>query len=187
MAVRLDEVIDWLELAIPDSAPAVRLSRLHAGADGATVSLVRFPAGWSRPATGHYTAAEEFLVLEGSIVVGDRFSPGDYAFLPPRTVRAESSSEGGALVLAWFSGPPEWRAGTPPEPAPQAPVRSNDPAGVLREAAAEVPGRYEVAASRRADDLGADVLDLRTRTWEWVEAGQVPTIEAPLLHQRTWA
>lgn len=185
MAVRLDDLTTWIEVTIPASEPPVRLTRLHVGVDKGTVSLVRFPPGWSRPETGHYTAAEEFVVLGGSIFVGDRLDAGDYAYLPPRTVRAESSSSTGALVLAWFSSVPEWHAGLPAQPAPQDPVHRGH-SGILRDAAPEVPGRYEVGRPHRVGGLGADVLDLEKRTWEWVEAGQVPTLDAAVMHVRTW-
>lgn len=186
MVVRLDGVTDWIDVAIPGAEPPVRLSRLHAGADGASVSLVRFPSGWSRPVVGHYAAAEEFVVLDGSIVVGDRFGAGDYAYLPPRTLRAASFSETGALVLAWFSAAPVWHRGRPEEPPRQLPVRSRG-VGVLREAAPEVPGGYEVGAPHPAGGLGADVLDPVARAWEWVPAGRAPTIDAAIVHLRTWA
>lgn len=186
MVVRLDDVTDWIDVAIPGAEPPVRLSRLHAGADGASVSLVRFPPGWSRPVVGHYAAAEEFVVLHGSIVVGGRFGEGDYAYLPPRTLRAESSSETGALVLAWFSAEPVWHRGRPTERSPQLPVHSQG-VGVLREAAPEVPGGYEVGAPGPAGGLGADVLDPAARLWEWVPAGRAPTIDAAIVHLRTWA
>lgn len=187
MGRRLDEVEEWFEIAIPGAAPPVRLSRLRAGSGGASVSLVRFPPGWSRPVPGHYTAAEEFVVLEGSIEVGERFEPGDYAYLPPRTLRAPSASEDGALVLAWFSAAPVWRDGAPREPAPAAPVRRRRGAGVLRDAAPEVGGGYEVGAPRPAGGSGADVLDPATRTWAWVEPGALPALDAELVHTRTWA
>jgi hypothetical protein len=184
---------EWLELSIPGSAPAVRLCRL--GSDpttNASVSLVRFPPGWRRPGSGHYLPAEELVVLEGSIDVAGTHGPGDYVYLPPRTVRTESASETGALVIAWFSGTPEWVPGRPDTAPAGAPVvlAAADVAGVLRADAAEVPGEYAVlrdVGRREPLPVDADVLDLDGRAWARVPAGRpLPVGSGPLL-VRTWA
>lgn len=53
----------WTPVSIPGAADPVHLVRLHAGpVTRASVSLVRFPAGWSRPGTGRCTCAEEIVV-----------------------------------------------------------------------------------------------------------------------------
>jgi hypothetical protein len=121
---------------IPDSTPDVALTRLHVDRlSRASVSLVRFPAGWARPGTGSYRCAELFVVLDGEIEVsGECYRPGEYGYLPARTARADSHSRGGCLAVAWFSGPPVWSDGLPAEPAEKASLHSrlgeDDPAGV---------------------------------------------------------
>ncbi|WP_127480118.1 hypothetical protein [Nocardioides pantholopis] len=183
----------WLDLSIAGSSPAVRLARL--GSDPmtrASVSLVRFPPGWRRPGSGHYLPAEEFVVLEGSIDVVGSHGPGDYVYLPPRTDRTDSVSTSGALVIAWFSGFPEWVPGAAAAEPATAPVTVSaaDVAGVLRADAPEVAGEYAVlrdAAGRDPLPVDADVLDPAARAWAWVPAGTpLPAGTGPL-HVRTWA
>lgn len=112
--LRRDE-LDWRTTTIPESTPDVAIARLHLDAPTrATVSVVRFPAGWSRPGTGRYTCAEEFVVLDGGLVVGGvHFAAGDYGYLAPGASRTDSGSDGGCLTVAWFSGPPRWISGPP--------------------------------------------------------------------------
>lgn len=185
----LRDVDAWHEVLIPASDRPVKLHSLHRDPEsGAALSLVRFPPGWRRPSTGHYTCAEEFVVLEGGIRVGVEYSEGDYVYLPPRSVRTDSVSESGALVVSWFSAPVSWVDGPAPDPSPGSPVVSRD-AGVLRASAAEVEGAYEV---REGEDVGwplrsaVDVLDPETSRWQWVPAGARGAVSAPRLHLRTW-
>ena len=178
----------WLELTIPGSAPQVRLCRLRADpVSKASVSLVRFPPGWHRPGVGHYLPAEEFVVLEGSIEVIGTHGAGDYVYLPPRTVRADTRSDEGALVIAWFSGVPEWVDGEPALTAPQDPV-ALDARGVLRADAPEVPGEYVVLSDGLRGPLhhDADLLDLEARLWGWLPAGTPPPAGHAPLHVRSW-
>lgn len=178
----------WLDLTIPGSTPEVRLARLHADpVTRASVSLVRFPPGWSRPGAGYYTAAEEFVVLEGAIEVVGSHGVGEYVYLPPRTVRTATVSPGGALVLAWFSGIPTWVTGEP-EVAPAGPPVVRTPHGVLRADAAEVPGEYAVLPGAHAAALSvdADVFDPVARRWGWLPAGTVPPAVDGPLHVRSW-
>jgi hypothetical protein len=108
-----DGVERWVDFAIPDSSPAVRLARLDVdGESGSSLSLVEFPPGWSRPGLGHYVCGEEFVVLAGELhISGKAFGPSDCAWLPPGAPRWSSRTEAGALALAWFSGRPDWREG----------------------------------------------------------------------------
>lgn len=192
MIVQLDRVDDWLDVPIPASHPAVRLHRLHVDEEtGASLSLVRFPAGWSRPGTGFYSAAEEFVVLEGEIRVGHTYRAGDYAYLPPRTIRSASACGSGALVLAWFSAAPAWNEGEPqtPPPSEAVVVRAGDPAGgPRRRDAPEVPGGYRITDGPvTGAGRGCDVWCPQLRAWEWVPAGQTGELTSANLHVRTWA
>lgn len=188
MTIALREIDDWLNLTIPGSDRPVQMHVLHADpASGASVAMVRFPAGWGRPGIGIYAVAEEFVVLEGSIRIGQQFSAGDYVYLPPRTVREASFTEHGAVVVAWFSGRPVWTPGAPDVPAAGDPVTSRT-SGVLRADAAEVPGAYEVreiaSGSPEAEDV--DILDPASWQWEWVPAGASANLVGPGQHARTW-
>jgi hypothetical protein len=178
----------WQELVIPGSDLPVQMWRLHAGENRASVSLVRFPAGWQRPSSGHYTVAEEFVVLEGAVEVGSTYRAGDYAYLPPRSMRAGSRSPDGCLALAYFSGVPQWVPGAPADPAPEPPVHAR-PAGVVREAAAEVAGSFEVLAETPREPVPADA-DLfwpDSRCWAYVSRGQVPPALPGPVYVRRWA
>ena len=184
MTVALRDVDSWLEINIPGSDRIAQMHVLHSDADtGASVSMVRFPAGWSRPEAGHYLPAEEFVVLDGTLHIGDSYTAGDYVYLPPRTVREPSSTEGGAVVVAWFSSTPSWVVGAPSVPPAGTKVVSRA-SGVLRADAAEVAGRYEVGGP--APTTGADVLDPASWQWEWVPAGASANLVGPGQHARTW-
>ncbi len=101
----------WVAVPLPAAAPEVSLLRLHLDrGTRATVSLVRFPAGWARPSTVHCTATEEFVVIDGLLrVSGATYRPGgDVVVVPAGAPRSASSAPDGALALAWFSGVPEW-------------------------------------------------------------------------------
>ncbi|MBX6750934.1 MAG: hypothetical protein IRY85_14890 [Micromonosporaceae bacterium] len=202
MIVQLDRVDDWLDITIPAATPAVRLHRLHVdGETGASVSLVRFPAGWSRPGIGFYAAAEEFVVLEGDIRVGQLYRAGDYAYLPPRTIRSASASESGALVLAWFSAAPAWSEGEPETPPPgepvvvpggahldRGPIDGVSAGGTLRQDAPEVPGSYRITDGPvTGAGRGCEVWCPQRREWEWVPAGQTGELTSANLHVRAWA
>ena len=186
--VNLLDVNSWLEVTIPGSDRPVGLHRLRADPEGqAAVSLVRFPRGWSRPEPGHYTAAEEFVVLEGSITVGGHYVAGDYVYIPPGTVRSDSRSDQGALVLAWFSAFPTWTPGAPEVPA-SGPQVAGRPREVMRTPSAEVPGGYAVLDAVPAPHgADADLYCPATATWEWLPSGAIAEMTSAEVHVRTWA
>lgn len=185
--LRVDDHKNWQELTLPGSETPVRMRRLHVDPETkASVSVVRFPAGWHRPVTGHYTAAEELVVLEGAIEVVAEHRAGEYVYLPPRTVRTDTRCARGALVIAYFSGVPQWIEGRPDVPPPAAPVHGR-PAGVMRDGAAEARGSFRAVEQLPAEPLPADsdILHLADLTWEWVPAGTVPKGRGPAL-VRSW-
>jgi len=98
-------------ISVPSDSvtPPISVKRLSIDRDsGASSSLVQFPPGWRRNATGHYLRDEEFYVLAGDLTIsGVRYTEHTYAFLPAGYTRSESFSEGGALLMAFFdrSGP----------------------------------------------------------------------------------
>lgn len=126
---------------MPGANAPVRLRRLHLDRRTlASLSVVRFPAGWVRPVTGHYLVGEEFVVLDGRLELnGALHVRGDWAWLPPRATRSHTATPDGATALAWFSGAPEWRDGVcaqtpdasailgPRRPGATGPLRPADP------------------------------------------------------------
>lgn len=189
--VRLDDPgLAWVEAAIPASSPPVRLVRLQVATSGASVSLVRFPPGWTRPGLGHYACAEEFVVLEGWLEVsGVRTAAGEYAFLPPRAQRAGSRvSASGCLAVAWFSAAPRWTDGAPERPAVGS-ARGGPVPELRRDADGEVPGRarWSAAVAATAAAFDRDVLAVDARVWAFVPAGApVPGLAGPVV-VREWS
>lgn len=165
--------LDVRAVTIPGSSPDVRLARLHVDpATRASVCLVRFPAGWSRPGVGSYGCAEEFAVLDGWIQVsGTRFGVGDYCYLPAGTPRADSRSGPGCLTVAWFSGPVRWTPGSPVTPARVGAVRAR--VGDARRPRDAVPGGCAGAVEPPAGpvDVPTEVLWVGARRWCLVPAG----------------
>lgn len=176
---------DWATFRIPGSDRPVRMQRLHVDpATKASVSVVSFPPGWRREERGHYTCAEEFLVMEGDLSVsGGSFGAGDYVFLPPGNVRESSFTADGCLAVAYFSGRPEWVVGDPADPVDQAAVHLTAPApGLLRKPGGETPGACEMVDGLDGEryDVDVDLLCPEERTWTHLPAGQ----GAPRSHGR---
>lgn len=80
----------------------VRVLSLDRG-NGACSLLIRYPAGWQQAGPQRLAGAEEFLVLDGTLVIdGRRYGLHDYAYLPAGFLRREASSPDGAVVLTFF-------------------------------------------------------------------------------------
>jgi hypothetical protein len=87
----------------------VTVATLREEPNGGFWALVRFPPGWARPVSGHYSVAEEFWVLEGELTLsGETYGPEQVGRLPAAAPRSDSRSETGALTLAHFAGPARW-------------------------------------------------------------------------------
>lgn len=180
--------LPFVTVTIAGSADPVRLARLHADPDtGAGVSLVRFPPTWTRPTTGHYSCAEEILVLDGTLVVsGVTYRAGDYGYLPPYAARTASATPGGCLALAWFSARPAWTEGTAEDRVTHA-GRAGDPRGQRR------PRRPDVVGEAAVLDEVPQAVDVRTElvstsSWQWalVHPGDpLPALPGPVL-VRSW-
>lgn len=181
--------LEFTAVTLPEATSPIGLARLHADpGTGAAVSLVRFPAGWQRPATGHYTTAEEFVLLSGELVIsGIHFVAGDCGFLPAFTSREATSSPRGCLALAWFAGTPRWVSGvtdSTTNPAPPADIIHSSPASQLRPRSA--PGSARIGEPPTHATMPTEVLSLSTWQWIIVHPGQpVPALPAPML-VRTW-
>ena len=74
--------------------------------DGACSLLVKYPPGFSAP-RGALTVDDEFLVIEGSLAIGDlEYSEFAYAHIPAGYETGAWSSRTGAIVLEFFSARP---------------------------------------------------------------------------------
>lgn len=82
---------------------------------GASSTLVKYPAGWRRPAAEHLPVDEELFVLGGALTInGVAYGEMCYAHLPAGHPRAGAESPDGAVVLTFYSGAPV----SAPGPAP---------------------------------------------------------------------
>ena len=85
---------------------------------GACSLLLRYPKGWRQDGALHFTAGEEFYVLDGSLTVNDQtYGLDHFAYLPAGFVRATSSSESGCDVITFFDAEPVTVPGVPTDGA----------------------------------------------------------------------
>lgn len=191
----------WRSVPIPESSPEAQMARLHVGADGAFVAMVRFPSGWSRPATGWYDHIEEVMWIDGQFEMSScTYGGGDHTWFPAGYPRERSSSPDGALALAWFSGPSRWS--TTPSPvadgAVRGAVRSSwraldpvpSPLGsgqgrLLVRGAAHTSWILDRLPSGTRSPHPLDLLSLPALTWSRCEPGEaLPALEGPVLCRR---
>lgn len=187
----LEQESDWFDLVIPDSAPSVRLVRLHVDpTTKASVSLVAFPAGWRRPGVGHYVSGEEFFVLQGSLTVsGQDYLPGSWAWIPPYASRSDSCADSGALALAWFSGPAYWLSSAGDATATSESASSLPPSGPLRRRGPGVPGCSEALATGPTEPAAMDreLLSLHEFRWAFTPAHRKPPAIVGPVVLRHWS
>lgn len=85
---------------------------------GATSLLLRYPSGY-RLSAGRLAVDEEFLVLDGELMVGElRFGPFGYAHWPAGHATGERRTPQGAVVLTFYSGQPAPASRDLPAPDP---------------------------------------------------------------------
>ena len=83
--------------------------------DHSCTCILRYPAGWTRPAAQHLRVHEEFLVLDGAIRINGRlYEKHTYGFLPAGFVRERAESPQGAVLLTMFYGEPLLGSGASP-------------------------------------------------------------------------
>jgi hypothetical protein len=86
---------------------------------GACTRVVRYPPGYQGVAVRGLLADEELFVLDGALLIdGRRFAHHAYAFLPAGHPRGVVRSDGGAVVLSFYSERPAildalWRGDSP--------------------------------------------------------------------------
>lgn len=106
-----DTAQGWIPFDIPGGSAPVPIVALHADPSSRAQTLfVRFPAGWSRPVSGFYEAAEELIVISGLLhMSGVTYKPGDWGYVPAGSVRTSTDAPEECLVFARFDGPARWR------------------------------------------------------------------------------
>lgn len=105
------QLMPWIATGADDPRPGIEVRTLSEDdKTGASSSMLRYPAGWSREGPEVVLADEEFFVLDGEIeIAGETYSISDYAFLPAGYPRDKMTSPEGAVVLTFFSATPETR------------------------------------------------------------------------------
>jgi hypothetical protein len=84
-------------------------------ANGAVTEIMRLPKGMTLPGPMHFPSVFEFLVLDGTLTVGERtYAKDSYAYLPAGYAWPGMSSEGGAILLAMFGAMPMPKPGPAP-------------------------------------------------------------------------
>lgn len=102
------QVLPWQAAPAGAARPGAEIRVLSAetprSENGACSLLVRYPKGWCLDDVHTLPCDEEFLVLDGSLRMGDRtFGRRGYGYLPAGFPRAGMASDG-AVVLTFFEG-----------------------------------------------------------------------------------
>jgi hypothetical protein len=123
------QMIPWREGLHGDARRDVESKLLSLDdTDGSSTCIVRYPPGWNRTAPQYLSIHEEFLILDGCLVInGRRYEQHHYGFLPAGYPRERSSSEHGAVVLTMFYGKPSLGTGSTPGFDPKLLVEHVDP------------------------------------------------------------
>ena len=185
--VRLSDDLAWQSFTIPDSSSAVAMFQLRAEPSRAQTLFVRFPAGWKRPVTGYYEAAEDVLFLSGELEMGGKtYRADDYAYIPAGRARAGSYARTEVLALARFEGAARWKQGEDandeplvhrklfPHDQPSASPLGAGTAWPLHRSSWLID--TPVAGERSPVD--AEIFSADERVWAWVPAGEA----FPALH-----
>ena len=99
--------LPWQSGDLGGTRPGVEIKQLSVDEDdGACSLLIRYPPGW-RSTGGPLAVDDEFLVLEGTLEIGNReYAQFAYAHLPAGFATGAWQSPRGAVVLEFFSGRP---------------------------------------------------------------------------------
>lgn len=114
------QLLPWQHVGPDGARPGVEYKFLSRDpVSGACSVLLRYPAGWRREGEEHLLAAEEFYVLDGSLLIDDRIActADCYAHWPRGWVHRSVAAPRGAVVLAFYDARPEVRPGRPDTPA----------------------------------------------------------------------
>jgi len=111
--------LPWEVGDLNGTRPDLEMKVLSVDADsGACSLLLRYPIGWSRTELEFLAVDEEFLVLDGVMTLnGHIYEKFSYAHLPKGYRRESMSTNGGAVVLTFMSGIPEYKSDETFDPA----------------------------------------------------------------------
>jgi hypothetical protein len=157
---------------MPESSLPIQSALLHLDVEtrGRTL-VVRFPAGFTREALGHYLAGEEFMVLDGALeLMGETFARGDWGWVPPSATRWGFASPEGALVYAWFSQGNEFMGGRGSGGEAATRVAAIDCARELR-SQDPILGSSAVVPANSWIMGPAEILEIDSQVWLRVETG----------------
>lgn len=139
-----------------------------------SVLFARFSAGWTRRAPVRCTAAEEFVVLDGTLELnGIVLGPASVAHVPVGAVRATTTTTTGCTAVAWFVGPLGWEDAAP-SAAPGAVLawHPSDDRGATGWVTALATWSLEVAGARPEGSGSGDAVDLDDPGWARLAAGE---------------
>lgn len=113
MIVDLDGSLSFASFPIPGGNMPVQMAVLRDEPSiRARTLVVRFPSGWRREGPGFYEAAEELVVLSGSLQMsGITYAPGDWGYVPTMATRFETVSATETVVFARFAGAARYHEG----------------------------------------------------------------------------
>lgn len=182
--VDLDGDLQWLDYEIPNSSTPVAVAILREGPSRARTLAVRFPKDWERPSAGWYSAAEEFVVLAGTLEMnGEIYKAGDYSYVPAGTTRVGSLARSETLTVARFDGPARWNPGSAGDTdsllrrelsagsdAVASPL-GDGRAWLLRNGADGSAWLLDAPAAGSASPCHAELVALDARTFTFVPAG----------------
>jgi len=173
---------NWEPFDIPGGTEPVSLVRLRAEPDArAFTLLVRFPAGWKRPAEGSYEAAEDVVFLSGALQINDvTYTEGEWAHMPVGYPRRISIAHEETLAVARFSGPARWRSGLDGASTSEGLHRRLESTGeqrsplgtglgtLLRAGTPDSSWLVQAPLAGSRAPVDAEVLELASRRWTFV-------------------
>jgi Domain of unknown function (DUF4437) len=145
---------------------------------GEVSAVVHYPPGWSRDRPEALSCEEEFYVLDGEMIIGNRrYSRDTYACLPAGFTRETAASPTGCVVLTFYDG----LAG------------SVSPGGDRRPGSAliEFIDLYSMPWDTNWADQSLKWMDPRRKVLRWdTERDQVATVvfaKPPHIHPEGWS
>lgn len=105
--------LDWKKGVLPGALAELDCKVLSMDDETGACSLIlRYPENWSLDGPVHLAGAHEFLVLDGSLTIGEHSYPFDsYAYLPAGFTHESWRTKSEVVALTFFSARPDIAAG----------------------------------------------------------------------------